>query len=911
MKKKSYALILTALIVITLILSFSSCDFFPEKVEINNQTENIISPPFLSARVGSVGFNDVSFTINKTIVRNNVTYTYDVVSITLMEGNVVVAQAKSPSIASFSNLKEGTAYVIVIKYTCSASEEIQQLNLRFTTKERKRPTFDVFDYTVSPTSIKASLSITDDDNLLNHYNLDLYDGDLLVATRDDGVISFDGLEPMKEYTLKIRATLNRRDGRGDVEEILFERKIKVPPNVGVSDITLLSADKLLPSDDAILEIKLDNPHGVNVRGVVINGTSYAVEPSADTDTVTVKFNNTSMIYSGDTLLSVEALNAKHESYVYTAATASDGVRVYFIAPPSIASIELVDENLEPTYWVFPSNEIYVLITTKNATGATIESATERNELAVRTDITRIDDTRWLLKLSDRNVGEWNFFALSSIKYTDQDTTGIINGLEKFELSYLALTSDEIHYVTTAQDLKDMNRGYYYELTGDIDLSGINWYGNKFNGVFDGKGYSIKNMSFIGELQNQSLYLGLFTRGSGIITNLVIEGATISVNSKASRVECGTYCGALVGYATDLTLINCAVDGASSIKAIGSNVSTITCGGLVGGGRVRIVDSSNAANVTSGIYAGGLVGSGNVTIINSYNVGTVSISPSSSQICVGGLVGRGYGTVTSSFNAGSITVTKNYQLFVGGIFGETTDATVITKAHNSGKIDFNSDEWNNGRYGCGGLVGYVSADLTVSESYNEGEITFAVKSAYFACAGGIIGMISANDCAITVENCYNKGALQMEERSSNVTTCAGIVAQCCSGTTVIRNCYNIGSILGISNNNNLMIAAGILGLAESSEVSVISCLNASSSLAVEYDYSHYRPVDSIVGYSITNGLNIQCCYSVRLFSLQNGVTLCDISALNYLKFYTGTLGWSAEVWDFSNLNTYDGRYPTLK
>ena len=109
----------------------------------------------------------------------------------------------------------------------------------------------------------------------------------------------------------------------------------------------------------------------------------------------------------------------------------------------------------------------------------------------------------------------------------------------------------------------------------------------------------------------------------------------------------------------------------------------------------------------------------------------------------------------------------------------------------------------------------------------------------------------------------------------------------------------------------MIAAGILGVAESSEVSVISCLNASSSLAVEYDYSHYRTVDSIVGYSITNGLNIQCCYSIKLFSLQNGVTLCDISALNYLKFYTGTLGWSAEVWDFSNLNTYDGRYPTLK
>ena len=39
--------------------------------------------------------------------------------------------------------------------------------------------------------------------------------------------------------------------------------------------------------------------------------------------------------------------------------------------------------------------------------------------------------------------------------------------------------------------------------------------------------------------------------------------------------------------------------------------------------------------------------------------------------------------------------------------------------------------------------------------------------------------------------------------------------------------------------------------------------------------------------------------------------CTTSQLNSKAFYTETLGWSEDVWDFSMLDVENGQYPVLK
>ena len=43
---------------------------------------------------------------------------------------------------------------------------------------------------------------------------------------------------------------------------------------------------------------------------------------------------------------------------------------------------------------------------------------------------------------------------------------------------------------------------------------------------------------------------------------------------------------------------------------------------------------------------------------------------------------------------------------------------------------------------------------------------------------------------------------------------------------------------------------------------------------------------------------------------NGIT-CTIDQLNSKSFYTETLGWSEDIWDFSELDVENGKYPKLK
>ena len=121
------------------------------------------------------------------------------------------------------------------------------------------------------------------------------------------------------------------------------------------------------------------------------------------------------------------------------------------------------------------------------------------------------------------------------------------------------------YIGTPQELQvfsqAVNAGNSYEnkrviLTRDIDMSEIEnftpigiWRGEtSFQGVFDGNGYTISNLTIMGD---EEANLGLFGSLGGVVCNLTIEDSYI----------CGSACGAICSIAEDedAAILNCAVN----------------------------------------------------------------------------------------------------------------------------------------------------------------------------------------------------------------------------------------------------------------------------------------------------------------------------------------------------------------
>ena len=69
------------------------------------------------------------------------------------------------------------------------------------------------------------------------------------------------------------------------------------------------------------------------------------------------------------------------------------------------------------------------------------------------------------------------------------------------------------------------------------------------------------------------------------------------------------------------------------------------------------------------------------------------------------------------------------------------------------------------------------------------------------------------------------------------------------------------------------------------------------------------LNSICAYTAGTATQTTCYKASTIVT--SGGTATTISYLNTASFYTDTLGWDEEIWDFSSLNYEEGKYPTLR
>ena len=317
---------------------------------------------------------------------------------------------------------------------------------------------------------------------------------------------------------------------------------------------------------------------------------------------------------------------------------------------------------------------------------------------------------------------------------------------------------------------------------------------------------------------------------------------------------------------------------------GSVSGTEDVGGLIGRGNntTTITNSMNSGSVSGTEDVGGLIGyGGNNTITNSMNSGSVSGSVSGTSNLVGGLIGNGsINTITNSMNSGSVSGTRD----VGGLIGNGSNNT-ITNSMNSGSVS--------GTSRVGGLIGSGQNTITITNSMNSGSVSGTSSN-----VGGLIGL---GQTTITITNSMNSGSV------SGTQYVGGLIGN--GNKTTITNSMNSGSVSGTQ------YVGGLICYADSqfSQLFIYYSINFGSVIAT----SNTTAVGGITGFLPTTNDIEQTYYSGTITSnglavdgVAFGTKVTDLTTFN-LAFFTTTLGWDTEMWDFTGLDIANGVYPTLK
>ena len=289
-------------------------------------------------------------------------------------------------------------------------------------------------------------------------------------------------------------------------------------------------------------------------------------------------------------------------------------------------------------------------------------------------------------------------------------------------------------IYTAEDMKNIRdnmRGKYI-LMNDVDLSGIDWVpleapstaiAPDFDGILDGNGYTIRNLSCTGESK-----AALFESNSGIIKNLALTGTVTLNNTRYLSASAAGLC-----RANDKTIENCTV--AATITNAGSTYTTQVAGissynfGTISHcrftGTIQAGSGTEALGGWSEITAGGIAASCFGTLTACEMTGNLILHGQVSKVSAGGLFAEGSSSLDQCRVTGTISLTgsaKNPTLVIGGLAGETGYQEQYTDCSFNGKLSIAlALSGSGGSYHVGGLFGESNSAATIQNCYVSGTI----------------------------------------------------------------------------------------------------------------------------------------------------------------------------------------------
>jgi len=385
---------------------------------------------------------------------------------------------------------------------------------------------------------------------------------------------------------------------------------------------------------------------------------------------------------------------------------------------------------------------------------------------------------------------------------------------------LALLHEKM--VAEHKELKSEYKSAYYVLTADIALNDTakfdSWESTapeyswmpigfdtvEFDGVFDGKGYTISGLYINTNCgtaeENSTNNYGLFDTIGGMVKNVKIEKSYIAVSGRPC------YVGSIAGLLMDEAVIdNC------TSTAVFKNYDA-SCGGIAGnmyGGVNTVTEEINYSTISNCTFAG-----------------SIEQVKDGAMAYIGGIAGNSAGNIKSCVNEGQINFTATNVDSVGGIAGYVREGKIET-CNNKGKLLCETSDAE-ALAVVGGIAGKVFVSATGSEKFMSRGATISkcenngtVEGQMYA--GGIAGQVSNdhNDYCVTVSECVNNGAVTSKDYTAGIIGHLDCIGDAENGDSiVVENCENKADL-------NKGTVGGIVGkfMSETGDVKIKGCKNS--------------------------------------------------------------------------------------
>lgn len=454
--------------------------------------------------------------------------------------------------------------------------------------------------------------------------------------------------------------------------------------------------------------------------------------------------------------------------------------------------------------------------------------------------------------------------------TKDFTTGSIYSLD-----------EEIEITSAKQFIDVLNSSEWgnYKITKDLDFSditseGTSYISNTFVGRIDGNGHNITGLTkplfsqiIYGEIQDLNINEPTYPENAQAILTITSKQMLLKdvvVNDSNIYLPFGAANQGVVQW-LGTTAINTNEYEINSLedfeKISADNLSKKMTYKL--NVDLNVSSITNGSAIISGTFTGNIDGNNhkiynlNLPLFDSLQ-GTVKNLAienmnfnSSGTSSVGALAKTSNNATVENIKVNDVTINGRENL--AGLVGVATNTTF-------NKITVDNINITGPRFYIGGIIGR-STNVTLSNARVTGQITIEATH-----NGGVIGAMNSG----TLENVYSNVEIKRPRNSDSRNQNAGLVGSIEGGNPIIRNSIAIGNVA----QDVYKAMGGISG-------------KTAGQVASKKDYiNNVYENSEATGISNTNE--------------DNNIQAVDSSTFMTKAFYTETLKWSGEIWDFTNI-----------
>ena len=653
-------------------------------------------------------------------------------AIELYKGETLVEELTDLSMRYFIGLLSNNEYTIKVTYAYDLNDGVGSqtltINQQATTVAKATPTVAIDNVVPTQTSIGFGITVTDLDQVGTVSAIELYKGETLEeALTDLSVREFTGLLSNNEYTIKVTYTYDLNDGVGVILLLDSALFATFPTSISFNDYQILNSGLIGVGVEVQLKLFMTNPDSVNISSVILNQEIYDIE-FMTIDYLIVKF-------TPDT--SGGIFNVQISGIIFESAIGGLellNVSNYSFDLPILGELHVqkMYSNVDNIIYKNVNNFLYIIVENPNdynVNNLSIQFGDQYSSMSVYSflidEIEMINSNTIKIPWPINEINFYEFVSIKNITYGLDEFNTVTKSFMYKAYEFIVLESNEINSISTVQQLLNIQDGYIYQIVNDIDLKDINWIPMDFQGVIYGNNYSLLNLVIINNDQSSDiLNIGLFGNFNGLVKDLTVSSAYISINNVAQN-NIGIYAGQSNTYFKANNLI---VSGYIS----SNTTSTSHIGGIVGKIKLGYFDgfvSTVSFNITASerVYLGGVVGYTDYWTLrpiyfeNGVISLTLDLTTTGDWAIVGGILGSIGGQfeayvhfVNNTINSNTTIVGASTNVAFGGIVGYYAYASAYISNND---VTLFLNEYDGSYYGFNYLVGINENGTLIEDSNN--------------------------------------------------------------------------------------------------------------------------------------------------------------------------------------------------